>query len=62
MLICDTSHFNSNNFSEFDPALVGATCVFLASKVEECPLRPDAVAQEMKAMSTCTKNTKAMGS
>lgn len=31
--------FLRNNFVEFEPALVGATCVYLASKIEECSVR-----------------------
>lgn len=32
-----------NNFSEFEPSLVGATCVLMASMVEECTVKVDEI-------------------
>jgi len=39
-----------NSFDEFEPALLGGTCIYLASKVEECNIKVDSILAQMKAI------------
>ena len=38
-----------NSFREFEPALVGATCVLIASMVEECTVKVDEILRLMES-------------
>jgi len=39
--------YHKNSFMDFHPHLVALTCLFLASKVEECPLPPKLIMQQL---------------
>jgi len=40
----------NNSFVEFEPALMGGTCIYLASKVEECNIKVDTIINNMKSL------------
>jgi cyclin C len=41
---------NSNSLKATDPVLVLVTCIYLATKIEECPIHIKMVTQEAKTV------------
>ena len=44
--------YYNNSYKDFHPHLIAATCVYLASKVEESPVQPNKIAIALKELSS----------